>query len=286
MSIQNAKGYWFGGVHPSKRQNPSVFNTGQILKGMMALYRYTGDDSFMDSALRGARWLAQGVGDDGLWPSNDYQSKETPSYYTHVAWPMLEVWKECGEAGIRDAAERFLRVVLQRRRDNGVFMGWGFNEHRPAFTHTIAYTLRGMQESARLLDAWDEYGVSTKIALNVLMRKAELAGGGLPGAFDNDWKASGKYVCLTGNAQLATCLLILESHESDLRIVNSAAKLVDYVCKKQLQYIPIAGIRGGIAGSFPVWGRYMAMRFPNWAAKYHCDALLALMQRVEQLRQA
>jgi hypothetical protein len=25
----------------------------------------------------------------------------------------------------------------------------------------------------------------------------------------------------------------------------------------------------------------MFMRYPNWAAKYHCDALLALLRRVE-----
>lgn len=282
LSIQNTEGHWFGGVHPSKQKLPSVFNTGQILKGMIAMYRHSGDSRFCDAAVRGARWLAQGVGKDGLWPANDYQASATPSYYTHVAWPMLETWKECGEEQIRVAAERFLRAVLRRRLSNGVISGWGFKDSQPAFTHTIAYTIRGLQESARLLDAWEEFGEPTKAALEVIMRKAELAGGRLSGAFDDGWNAAGDYVCLTGNAQLAICLLLLESHENDLRIVNAAAKLVDYVCKQQSRRIPLLGIKGGIAGSTPVWGRYMAMRYPNWSAKYHCDALLALTQRIAQ----
>jgi hypothetical protein len=217
LSIQDKEGYWFGGLHPSKLKNPSVFNTGQILKGMVALYRHSGEARFLDAALRGARWLTQGVGVDGLWPANDYQAKATPSYYTHVAWPMLEVWKECGDERMRDAAKRFLAAVLRRRRENGVFVGWGFGEGKPAFTHTIAYTIRGFQESARILDAWAEYGGPTRLALDELIRKTELSGGCLPGCFDDDWNASGRYVCLTGNAQLAICMLILESYEEDLR---------------------------------------------------------------------
>jgi folate-dependent phosphoribosylglycinamide formyltransferase PurN len=34
------------------------------------------------------------------------------------------------------------------------------------------------------------------------------------------------------------------------------------------------GIRGGIAGSSPVWGDYIRLAIPNWAAKFFIDALL------------
>ena len=34
------------------------------------------------------------------------------------------------------------------------------------------------------------------------------------------------------------------------------------------------GIRGGIPGSDPIWGDYLTMALPNWAAKYFIDALL------------
>jgi len=33
-------------------------------------------------------------------------------------------------------------------------------------------------------------------------------------------------------------------------------------------------VRGAIAGSYPLWGRYLRWRYPNWAAKFFLDALL------------
>ena len=33
--------------------------------------------------------------------------------------------------------------------------------------------------------------------------------------------------------------------------------------------------RGGIKGSHPIWGGYDPFRYPNWAAKFFVDALLA-----------
>jgi hypothetical protein len=44
----------------------------------------------------------------------------------------------------------------------------------------------------------------------------------------------------------------------------------------------VGGLRGAVAGSAPLWGDYMRMRYPNWAAKYHCDALMGVMARVER----
>jgi hypothetical protein len=29
-----------------------------------------------------------------------------------------------------------------------------------------------------------------------------------------------------------------------------------------------------VAGSFPIWGRYAPLSYPNWAAKFFVDALL------------
>lgn len=280
LKIQSADGSWHGGLHPNANARGSVFNTGQILKGMMALYRHTRQAIWLDAAQRGLAWLLRGMGPDGLWPPGDYQAQQTPSYYTHVAWPMLEVWSETGEQRVREAVEKFLRAILRRRRDNGVIAGWGFTDNGPAFTHTIAYTLRGFQECARLLDNYAEYGQPMEAALEVLLRKAELRGGRLAGEFDEQWQATGDYVCLTGNAQLAICLLLMEQRQPDLRIVNGAAKLLDFVGGVQRRSSWVPGVRGGVAGSYPLWGRYMRLRYPNWAGKYFCDALLMMEQRL------
>ena len=247
---------------------------------MASLYRESKDPCWLDAGSRGAKWLATGVGQDGLWPKGDYQSIQTPSYYTHVAWPMLEIWQLNQETKVREAAERHLDKILTRIKNNGVISHWGFKDNGPAFTHTIAYTIRGFQESARLIDDYERYAAPMEATLEVIYRKSELNNGKLAGSFDEEWQAIGNFVCLTGNAQLAICLLIMESQKRDLRLVNASAKLIDFVAKVQRQSTPFKGVNGGVAGSYPLWGKYMIGRYPNWAAKYFCDALLIIQDRI------
>jgi len=281
LSIQNADGSWNGGKHPSRNPTPSVFNTGQILKGMVALWRSSRDTVWLDAAGRGSSWLAVGMGSDGLWKGGDYRSTGTPSYYSHVLWPLLEVAAERGDDQAREAAARGARTIVARTRGNGVISGWSFQEGAPAFTHTIAYTIRGIQECGRILDDRAMMDSVTP-ALDTLVRRSELRAGALPGAFDEEWKPAGDYVCLTGNAQVARCVLIQEARSPDLRLVSAAAKMVDVVCGHQRLQSPIAGIRGAVGGSAPLSGAYMRFRYPNWAAKYLCDAIMVLSDRLEK----
>ena len=280
LSIQNADGSWNGGLHPTKIPRPSVFNTGQILKGLIALWRHTLDPLWIEAARRGNNWLSQGMAPDGLWLGRDYRATSTPSYYTHVLWPMLEVAQEEGNVKIKTAVERGLSRVLERLQPNGIIYGWGFTEDNSAFTHTIAYTIRGLQECGRLLGRSDIQDAVIP-ALNTLVRRSELKCGQLPGTFNSDWKSTKNYVCLTGNAQIAKCILIQEARVSDLRLVSAAARMIDVVCSNQNLVSLNGGIRGGVAGSSPLWGPYMRFRYPNWAAKYFCDAILALLDRLD-----
>jgi hypothetical protein len=282
LSIQQPSGAWFGGLHPpGNGARLSVFNTAQILDGLVALHEHTKESRWLEAANRGARWLAESCKDDGTWGGGSYRPGFEPSYYTQVCWPMLRVWRHSQDPAVRAAAERVLRRVLARRKQNGVFEDWGFDAGAPAFTHTIAYTLRGFLESAFLLDDWSTYGEPTIEALERLVRLSERFSGRLPGAFDASWTSDSRYTCLTGNVQIALCLLVWEARNTDLRLVSAAAKLVDATCAAQSIRSSFAPIRGAVGGSAPLWGRYMFMRYPNWAAKYHCDALLALLRRVE-----
>lgn len=282
LHIQLPEGAWNGGLHPAPTESPSVFNTGQILLGLNALYKETGDLRWQEAAHRGASWLAKHVDAKGQWQVGNYHTGFNPSYYTRVAWPMLGTWSITEDGLIREAAERVLRAILKRRRDNGVIDGWGFEPEKPAFTHTIAYTIRGFLESALLLEDWDTYGEPVVQALDKLYSQAELNRGRLAGAYFNDWKKENWYTCLTGNVQVALCLMIYEERSPDLRLVNAACKLVDRVCDTQSLRHPMAGNRGAVAGSVPIWGPYVKMRYPNWAAKFHSDALLRLIHRLRK----
>lgn len=283
LSIQNADGSWNGGLHPAREPKPSVFNTGQVLKGMLALWRRTHEQRWLDAAARGTRWLAASMAADGLWKGGDYRARKTPSYYSHVLWPMLDVAVELGDESVVASVRKGVDGLLARIRPNGAIEGWAFSEGQPAFTHTIAYTIRGLQECGRLLED-PSVGNAMVPALEKLLRRSELKAGRLPGAFDEDWNPSGAFVCLTGNAQVAKCLLIWEQGQPDLRVVSGAARMVDVVCRHQRLRSASSGIRGAVAGSAPLSGPYMRFRYPNWAAKYLCDAIMALEDRLERER--
>jgi hypothetical protein len=192
---------------------------------------------------------------------------------------MLEVAVRRDDNTVREVAEGVLGAILERRRPNGTFAQWGFSEGKAAFTHTIGYTLQGLLSSAILLDDWDRYGEPVVEGLRALAQRAQLAQGRLPGRLENDWLPAARYLCLTGNDQVALCLLDLDEHEADPGMVEAAAQLVDVVCETQRLRAPISALRGAVGGSAPILGRYMMLRYPNWAAKYHCDALMRLIER-------
>lgn len=283
LDLQNVDGWWPGGLYTGNSPlNPSVFNTAQILDGLVSLYHFTKHEKWLKAADRGSIWLAKNVDAAGLWKIGNYREGVNPSYYTQVTRPMLQAWEITSNDDVKNAALRALRRILALRTDKGVFSGWGFDENKPAFTHTIAYTLRGFIESAIMLNDWQEFGEPCLTALNRLARKADFNQGKLPGAYYEDWRAVNWYSCLTGNVQVALCLLQIEQKQPDLRLVNSAAKLVDYVCSCQNITSSNHNIRGAVAGSSPLIGRYMFMRYPNWAAKYHADALIMLNARLSK----
>jgi hypothetical protein len=57
-------------------------------------------------------------------------------------------------------------------------------------------------------------------------------------------------------------------------LLNAALKLNDAVKATQLLHAAHGGIRGGVKGSQPIFGRYTRFTFVNWGAKYLADALM------------
>jgi hypothetical protein len=283
LDIQHEEGFWFAGLHPPKGTGQaSIFNTAQILEGLVALYRTDAQDRWLQAASRGARWLALGVDSNGQWAKGHYRNDYQPAYYSRVAWPMLEVSQDTDDLEINNAATRVLECVIEKRQDNGSFKDWGFNPGQPAYTHTIAYTLRGLLESGRILDRNDIVD-STYPALELLRRQSELANGRLAGRFDLQWKSDTSSICVTGCAQIAICFLICFEATADLRWLNAAAKLTDFVCTTQSS-LPYSVIKGAVPGSKPIWGPYMSGRYPNWATKFHADALIELIGWIDRQR--
>ena len=280
QTLQNKDGSFPSGlINKNETNPPSVFNTGQIIDGLTELYLYDSNTKWLMMAENAANWLCNTLNEDGFWDKGNYKSKFNPSYYSQVAWPILKVYKINNSDLLKNSSKIVLSNISRRLLKNGVINDWGFEKNSPAFTHTIAYTIRGFIESAIILNDWENFGSPIEKSINKLYRQAEINAGALPGMYDNNWKPDKSFVCLTGNAQIAICFLRYEKMFPDLRLVNASIKLVDYVCnqQKKLKNYKL----GSVAGSKPLWGKYMKFRYPNWAAKYHADSLILLMKRLE-----
>jgi folate-dependent phosphoribosylglycinamide formyltransferase PurN len=106
----------------------------------------------------------------------------------------------------------------------------------------------------------------------------------LPGLVGGDWRGRSRYACLTGNCQMALIWFRLHGLSRNMRLVNAALKAIDLVKLAQPMRNPNPGLFGGIPGSDPVHGSYIAGAVPNWAAKYFIDALLEKQRVLAELQ--
>ena len=97
----------------------------------------------------------------------------------------------------------------------------------------------------------------------------------LKGAYDSSWSPAW-YYCLTGNAQMAAVWLRLYDQTDEQAYRQEARTTVEFLKRHHVLDGPPA-IRGAIAGSYPLCGSYMYLRYPNWAGKFFADVLLWLI---------
>jgi hypothetical protein len=290
IDIQLASGAVRGGQ--GINDYPIVFNTGQVILGWCSLYRVTQEKRFLDAATDAANWLLAVQDADGKWRKHTFMDMPH-AYHTRVAWSLLETHRLTADERFRGAAERNIAWTLSCARSNGWIERMGFTLEEPPLTHTIAYTLRGLLESSALLannTGADAESLVMRAADKTLRhyelnkRTPEAVPGYLAASFKQDWQPAHTSSCLVGNAQIAILWLKIYERTKDARFLNGALKMLDHVKWTQDLSSHNPGIRGGIAGSYPIWGPYLRLAYPNWAAKFFADALMmqeSLMKTLE-----
>ena len=173
------------------------------------------------------------------------------------------------------AADRNIDWVLSHVQPSGWIDGINLSGH-PAYLHFIAYVIQGMLECGILRRRDDAIQAAAKSAW-VLLRKFETHKR-LLGTYQPDFKGDRRFSCLTGNAQMSCIWLRLFEVTGDLRYLNAGLK-INEMLKEVLPLTGRHGVRGGVAGSHPIWGRYQPMRFISWGCKFLADALM-LEQRL------
>jgi hypothetical protein len=285
VSVQLDNGSCMQGLYYGHKQDqkPIVFNTGQNLLGYLRLFQETHDDEFYDAAIRSANFLLDCQNDTGAYIKYCYNDL-TASYNVRSAWAVLMLGKHFEISRYIDAAYKNIMWTLNQQDSNGWFKYNEFKNNKNVNTHAIAYVLEGLIGSyfllreKKLLDA-------VILTTEGMLRRFEIRGW-IAGEHDEFFKYKSYYSCVTGNIQLAGVWLDLFKITKDMRYLSGSLKLLDWV----LQYHNITsdnlGIRGGIPGSIPLWGRYAPFKFPNWAAKFFVDTSLKLLRNRSMLVEA
>jgi len=280
LSLQMSNGAFPGGLHGSEAQ-PSVFNTGQILQGLVRAHVETNRAEIQQAAIAAGDWLLKMQQLDGSWSGAAAYQNAAHTYYSMVAWALAVLSERAADRQYGLAAERNLDWVLSHFQPSGWIDGINLQGH-PTYLHFIAYVLQGVLECGILRRRRDAVDAVARSAW-VLLRKFE-TNKYLCGAYEEDFKAGQRFTCLTGDAQMSCVWLRLFELTDDLRYFNAALKMNEML--KQL--VPARGprgIKGGVSGSFPVWGRYQPLRYISWGCKFFADALM-LEQRLTRTFEA
>lgn len=272
-AIQNEDGSFPGGLGTSGQ--PVVFDTGQILFGLTRTFQETQDVKYQTSLKNAIHWLLNISESDGSWKQYSYIKDYMPAYYTRVVWAILQTNQILNISGINEKMQQALDYYLAKLTPQDSVKDWGFSPGEAAYTHTLAYVIRGLLESGYLLQNENLIQTSVKIA-NKLIELYQLDGK-LAGQYDEDWQGDYNFICVTGNMQISLILSRLYRITNILIYRDYAIQIFQDTFSYQY-LINYKGLYGGIPGSAPLWGKYQRFKFPNWAAKFYLDAYLQLYQ--------
>src|SRR5271166_1353876 len=157
LPLQLQTGAFLGGLygkHGNEAQ-PSVFNTGQILQGLVRAEAETSCPEVRKTVVKAGDWLVTMQNAEGSWSGPGAYQNASHTYYSMVAWALAAL---SARAQSRDAqcdqpygraAEKNLDWVLSHFRPSGWVDGINLCSH-PNYLHFIAYVLQGVLEAGIL----------------------------------------------------------------------------------------------------------------------------------------
>ncbi|KKL19933.1 hypothetical protein LCGC14_2460510, partial [marine sediment metagenome] len=276
-SIQLSSGGYRGGVI-SESNPPGIFNTSQVLLGLIWAFNILKNQKYLDAAIKAGNFIVANQDNDGAWRKYCYINCPT-TFNVRTAWALLELSKTTNDEKYKKAAIKNLDWALTQMNELHWFNNNDTVDINNPLLHLISYTIRGFLESGVILNNEKYIQTAYKTSLRLLNYYEKF--GWLPARFNYKWVGKANYRCLTGEAQLSICWLKLYKLTRDEKILRNAVDLNNSLKSKQIISKKWTDIDGAIKGSDPIWGAYSSYKFPNWASKFLCDALIL----EEQLKQ-
>jgi malonyl-CoA O-methyltransferase len=226
--------------------NQHMFDTGQILKGLISIYHK--DPSLEDNIIKGCNWISEQISESGefIAPDIKYWNRQVPTaVLLYSLEPLLKASKIFNRNDYMTKVHKALDFYL--RESNLI----DFN----CLSHFHAYILEGLFDLGRPDKARE--GMKK-------LEKFQKKDGSVPAYNDVNW------VCSTGLFQYAVIWYKLGEKQR----ANSA---FNYACKLQNR-------SGGWYGSYGWFKKYFPRSEISWSVKYFLDAFhLKLIADFEEM---
>ncbi len=266
--IQNADGSFFQSVD---NQVPIIFDTAQILEGLLFFAHMNKDpEPILKMVILAVDWLGTQLDEEGLFTNYNYVENFNPAYYARVAWLMASA-ELIKYSKPRTKTKALIKRITGLQLENKAFSDWSFHPDQPAYTHTIAYTLRGLTECVDILN---DRKLRKTVTASVRKMKDLILDEGVAGSYDKDWNGDHSFTCATGNAQLAILFTMMYRRSGHKSYLEALVPLLKPLIKKQRKRFIH---KGAIPSSIPISGPYQRYTYTNWTQKFYCDAILDLV---------
>ncbi len=255
---------------------PTIFNTGQVIFGLVRAFDETRDELFGQALVKAADWLVAAQDPDGAWrrfPS-PLNSSRINSFNTRTAFAMVCAHRIVGDQRYLDSANANINWAISQSSQNG----WlpdnclGADSDDRALTHTIAYSIRGILEVG--CATGNELYVNHASRMAEALAHTQRSDGALAGYYSPEWKPITSWTCVTGNSQMAVNWLRLNQIASRTDFIEHAVRANRFNMSVQALRSLDPNVHGALKGSHPINGGYMTYMYPSWAAKFFMDALM------------
>lgn len=272
-----------GGVHGGnicEQPNPAIFDTGQVIRGLYAVYKETNNEKYLKAAIKSANWILKNeYQKEGRWIDNNAKcvNQSATTYNIYAISPIVELGRDLDIAEFKDLGRRVSEFTLKMQNEAGWFNNCDFQNKNGALLHTIAYAIDGLWDTGILLNE-DKYLIQSKLALGKIIHKMDERGF-MAGRLNEKWEGTVDWACLTGIAQIAVICMKLYHKEGENKYLTAAAKAKEFIKACQNNLDDTKGGLGAIWGSWPIssdYGKYQAL---NWAAKYFADLLILFAKK-------
>ncbi len=277
VEVQNPDGGVMQGALRTPPGPSIAFNTGMVVFGWLDLYEELGAELFLEAAVRAGRWLERAQQADGTWQGVHEHHGIPHAYDSRVAWALVRLARVTGEEAFRETAVRHLDWVLSVQQPNGWFEWCVFRPGTLPNSHGLAYTTRGPAGERR---------APRRRALH---RRGAAHGARALRAFTAGSGACRRRTTASGRRGHATSASPASPRTAASGFASIRRPATRPSCSPASRRSsrppgcspaePLARPDGAVPGSFPLYGRYAPLQYPNWAAKFLADSL-ALRLRV------